>query len=471
MTNKPFTEVESEEPEVVENTTWIEKKRFSKQRTRVRWLMPLFLGTGLGIGITFVGMQLLHNPIKGSTAKSPPQASLTLPTVTVAMAVTTRIARSLSSTGTVAAREHILVLPQTSGLQIKKILVNEGKQIKAGEVLAILDDSVLQTQIDQAKAKVQSDKGLFEQKQAALATARANVAQARANVAQARASEKDALVKLKNYQQLGDAGAISREQLDDRATNATTKKEAVNAAVEAVNAAVATIGSAKANVNSAQADVQNSAAKVAQLQTQLGQTLVRAPVAGIIAKKNVEVGDVTSTKQLFEIIRDGALELQAQIPEVQLPQVAIGASAQITSDSDRRVRLDGIVREISPQVDEKNRKAIVKINLPPTPLLRPGMFARAAITTNTVMSVSVPAKAVLPQPDGKAIVFTLSGEDTQKSEALKTVKVYIVKATKVQVGEIIRGGDIEISQGLNPGVRVVTVGAPYLKDGDRVQVP
>jgi len=470
VTNEPLAEFEPEEPEVVEKTTWIEK-RFSLASTPMGWLMPLFLGTGLGIGIAFVGMRLLPSPTEGSIAKPLQLLKTTLPTVTVASAVTSRIDRSLYTTGTVAARQLILVLPQTSGLQIKKILVDEGKQIKASEVLAILDDSVLQTQIDQAKAKVESDKALLEQKQAALAQARANVAQARANVAQARTSEKDALVKLKNYQQLGEAGAISREQLDDRATNATTKIETVHAQVAAVNAAQATISSAQANVHSAQADVQNSVAKVRQLQIQLGQTLVRAPVAGIIAKKNVEVGDVTSTKQLFEIIRDGALELQAQVPEVQLPQVAIGASAQITSDSDSRVHLEGKVREISPLVDEKNRKAMVKINLSPTPLLRPGMFARAAITTNTAMGISVPAKAVLPQADGKAIVFTLSREDTEKSEALKKVSVYVVRATSVQVGEIIRGGDIEIRQGLKPDDLVVTAGAPYLKDGDRVQVP
>lgn len=463
MTNEPLAEFEPEEPEVVEKTTWIEK-RFSLASTPMGWLMPLFLGTGLGIGIAFVGMRLLPSPTEGSIAKPLQLLKTTLPTVTVASAVTSRIDRSLYTTGTVAARQLILVLPQTSGLQIKKILVDEGKQIKASEVLAILDDSVLQTQIDQAKAKVESDKALLEQKQAALA-------QARANVAQARTSEKDALVKLKNYQQLGEAGAISREQLDDRATNATTKIETVHAQVAAVNAAQATISSAQANVHSAQADVQNSVAKVRQLQIQLGQTLVRAPVAGIIAKKNVEVGDVTSTKQLFEIIRDGALELQAQVPEVQLPQVAIGASAQITSDSDSHVHLEGKVREISPLVDEKNRKAMVKINLSPTPLLRPGMFARAAITTNTAMGISVPAKAVLPQADGKAIVFTLSREDTEKSEALKKVSVYVVRATSVQVGEIIRGGDIEIRQGLKPDDLVVTAGAPYLKDGDRVQVP
>ncbi|MBR8833450.1 MAG: efflux RND transporter periplasmic adaptor subunit [Stigonema ocellatum SAG 48.90 = DSM 106950] len=470
MTNEAFTEVESEEPEEVENTR-IEKKPFSHRRSSKPWLIPLLLGTGLGIGITWMGMRLSPSPSEGSITKPPKQASSSIPTVTVADAVTTRITRSLNTTGTVAARQQILVMPQTSGLQIKKILVDEGRQVKADEVLATLDDSVLQTQIDQAKAKVESDKALLAQKQAALVQAKANVAQSQANVAQARANEKDALVKLKNYQQLATAGAISREQFDDRTTSAATKTETVNASVAAVNASVAAISSAQANINSAQADVQTSVAKVKQLQAQLAQTLVRAPVAGIIAKKNVEVGDVTGTKQLFEIIRDGQMELQALVPEVQLSQVAIGGSAQITNDSDSRIHLEGVVREISPLVDKINRKAIVKINLPPTSLLRSGMFARAAITTNTAMGISVPSKAVLPQPDGKAIVFTLSGEDTDKSLASGQAKVYVAKAKPVQVGEIIKGGDIEITQGLNRGDRVVTAGAPYLKDGDRVQLP
>ncbi len=471
MTNKDSAEIEPEETEAVEKTNCIEKKSFSTRPTRLPWLMPILLGTGFGIGIAFMGIYLLRSSTEDSTVKPPQLAKINLPTVTATSAVTTRITRSLYTTGAVAAREHILVLPQTTGLQIKKILVDEGRQIKASEVLAILDDSVLQTQIDQAKAKVQSDKALLEQKLAALAQARANAAQARANLAQVRVNEKDAREKLKNYRQLGTAGAVSHEQLENHITDAATKTEAVNAAAEAVNALVATISSAQASVNSAQADVQNSIAKEKQLHTQLGQTLVRAPVAGIIAKKNVEVGDVTTNiKQLFEIIRDGALELQAQVPEVQLSQVAIGVSAQITSDSDRHVHIIGKVREISPLVDDKNRKALVKINLPPTHLLRPGMFVRAAITINTNIGISIPAKAVMPQSDGKAIVFTLSSDNIEKSETSKTVKVYVAKARKVQVGEILKDGYIEIKQGLNPGDRVVTAGVAYLKDGDHVTV-
>jgi RND family efflux transporter MFP subunit len=108
-------------------------------------------------------------------------------------------------------------------------------------------------------------------------------------------------------------------------------------------------------------------------------------------------------------------------------------------------------------VNTQSREATVKIDLPPTSLLRPGMFARAAITTSTATGVTVPSKAVLPQPDGSSNVFLLSGED-------------IVQARKVEVGEVVNGGNVEIKNGLQPGDRVVLAGAGFLKDGDKVRV-
>jgi len=85
------------------------------------------------------------------------------------------------------------------------------------------------------------------------------------------------------------------------------------------------------------------------------------------------------------------------------------------------------------------------------------MFARAAITTATVSGITVPAKAVVPQPDGNGIVFVLVGEDT-------------VQARSIEVGEVLNDGNIEISSGLSPGDRIVVAGAGYLNDGDRVRV-
>jgi RND family efflux transporter MFP subunit len=209
---------------------------------------------------------------------------------------------------------------------------------------------------------------------------------------------------------------------------------------------------------------------VQQLQTQLEQTVVRAPVSGVIAEKLARVGDVTGvppqtqvgtviggTQKLFSIIRDEKLELQAKVPEIQLNQVKIGASVQITSDVDQRVRSQGRVREIQPQVNDQRREATVKIDLPPTTLLKPGMFANAAITTNSGMTMVVPQKAVQSQADGSVIVFTLSSGD-------------IVRSQKVDLENPTNGDKVEIKSGLQLGDRIVVDGAGYLKDGDKVRV-
>jgi RND family efflux transporter MFP subunit len=232
-----------------------------------------------------------------------------------------------------------------------------------------------------------------------------------------------------------------------------------------VNTAGSAVSSARANVGNNAAGVRSNDARVKQLQTQLEQTIVRAPDSGIVAERIGRVGDVSSGSQkLFSIIRGNKLELQLKVPETQLEQVQPGTSVNITSDSDKRIKLAGTVREISPLVDPQNRQATVKIDLPENELLRSGMFLRASISTATTQGLKVPAKAVLPQSDGGAVVYKLVGEDK-------------VQAQSVEVGEISGGavGDltdakVEVKKGLKVGDRVVVVGAGYLKDGDRVKV-
>ena len=79
----------------------------------------------------------------------------------------------------------------------------------------------------------------------------------------------------------------------------------------------------------------------------------------MVAEKIANVGDVSGTQKLFTIIGNDALELLAQVPEVQLPQVRIGSSVQITSDTDNRVSLSGSVREIAPLVNAQSRQATI----------------------------------------------------------------------------------------------------------------
>lgn len=429
-----LTDSEQEYSAEVEDESYPLHSPKRRQRGKLSGWQGIAIGLGMGIVFTAGAMTLLpklsSSTAKGGASPPPQQESKTSQSVTIAQAQTTRVARTLSTTGTVAARDLLPVLPQTTGLQIQQILVNEGDTVKAGQVMAILDNSVLQTEIAQAVAAVESKQAVVRQTQAALAQARATRAEAQRNA--------------ERYQGLANQGAISRQESETRLTTAVTATEAVRVA--------------EANIGSAQADVRSSLARVEQLKTQLSQTIVRAPAGGIVAEKTVQIGDVSSGSQkLFSIIRSGVLELQALVPAVQLPQVRIDAPAVITSDTDSRVRLSGRVREIAPLVNTESRQATVRIDLPPTSFLRPGMFARAAITTTTALGVTVPAKAVLPQPDETAIVFLLASEGT-------------VRTQRVQVGEVLKDGRMEIKSGLKAGDRVVVEGAGYLKDGDRVNV-
>lgn len=441
-----------------------------RKRDRNRGSMtPILVGIGIGVALGVAGTRFLPGAGEkpATVAKAPPTPPPSM-TVTVAPVETTQLARTLETTGTVAAYDMLPVLPQTTGLQVKQVMASEGQRVQVGQVLAILDDSVLQSQISGAKAQLEAALALVQQKQAAKSQTQAALAQSQASLAEARARFNDAQTTLKRYQTLADKGAISLQDLDTRRTAAITAAEAVRVAEAAIASSQANIRSAEANITSAQADVRNNQAKIQQLETQLGQTLVKAPASGIVAEKSARVGDVSSGSQkLFQIIRNGVVELQVNVPEPQLPEVRVGAPAIVTSNADSRIRLQGRVREIAPMVEQQTRLATVKIDLPSNVGevdLRPGMFLKAAITSQTAQGLTVPAKSVLPQTEGKAVVYLLDANN-------------IVHQQTVELGTN-TGGDntnsdnakSEIKRGLKLGDRVVVAGAGYLKDGDKVQL-
>ena len=486
-------------PELKQDETMDRTVIEKKQRP---WLTPFLLGTALGLFFALGGVKVMtRNNVARQQIEDTSQTALAeniAPTMTVTTTPvkSSRILRTLNARGSIAARDLIPVLPQANNLQVKEVRVKQGDLVKQGQVMAVLDDSVLQEQIRQAKADVESQQAEVASRnadlasqQAALESAKANVVaneaivkQRLADVAQAKARLADVERNFQRNQKLAGEGAISTRELDTSTTDLATAREAVRLAEANVQTARANVSSAKASISSsraailsaqakvksAEANVRSSQARVQQLKTQLGQTIVRAPVSGIVAERLARVGDVTGTppqtqvattvggtQKLFSIISDGALELQAEIPDTQLARVKVGNSAKVTTGASN-VELQGKVRSIEPLVNNK-RAAIIKIDLPPTNELKPGMFARAEINTNSTLGLAVPKKALLYQPDGNAIVFTLS--DGEK-----------VRAQKIEVGESMDDGNVEVKSGLQAGDRVVVSGAGYLNDGDKVRV-
>ncbi len=287
-------------------------------------------------------------------------------------------------------------------------------------------------------------------------------------------------------QSLVNQGAVSQDRFNEAASEYRSAQANLSAAEQRLNEAKNTnnpeeaqlaasvreaeqqlkqlrAGSRQEVIDQAKARLASAKGQVQSVMVRLKNTRVLAPVSGKIATRNARVGDVSSGSQkLFTIIEQGRLELLLKFTQTQLPPIGIGQSVKITSrmKTDANLVLYGKVREIEPVVNEESRIGIVKVSLPSTESLQPGMFLKAVITTSSVPGLTVPLKKALPKAnseDESGVVFVLQEDNT-------------VKAQQVKVGAILPDERIEIKSGLSPGDRIVVKGAAYLKDGDRVEV-
>lgn len=480
-----------------------------KDKASRNWLSggrSMAIGIGIGVVLAVGGMRLLGSQPTNVPAKEAPTTTSSAPaqSVTVANVETTDVDQSLKATGSVAAFEMIPVSPQATGLQIKEVLVDEGDFVKTGQVMARLDDAVLQAQLTQAKAsaaqaearlaelrtgtrkeEIARSQARLEQAEARLRESQASIPrqieQAEAQVASAQARLNLAENRYKSYQSLVEQGAVTKDRFNEAESDYRSAQASLaeaqqrlaqsrntnNPEIDQLAAVVAEAkqelsqlkaGSRPEAITQAEAQLAQAQGQVQAVTAQLEDTQVFAPASGKVAERNARVGDVSSpSTKLFTIIQNGRLELLLKVPENQLKQIRTGQSVKITSDQNSKLNLTGKVREIDPVVDEQSRQATVKVDLPTSASLKPGMFLQGTITVSAATGLTVPSKAVLPQADSSAIVYKLQGDGT-------------VKAQPVQVGEIMSGERVEIKSGLSVGDRVVVKGAPFLKDGDKVEV-
>jgi HlyD family secretion protein len=142
---------------------------------------------------------------------------------------------------------------------------------------------------------------------------------------------------------------------------------------------------------------------------------------------------------------------------------------RVSSDSNAQIQLVGNVQEISPLVNNETRQATVKVSLPSSDQLRPGLFLKAAITAESNQGITVPAKAVLPQPDGSSLVYVLADGKAQ-AKPVQVGAIQTDAASRDSANSESSSDRIAIKSGLALGDRVIVSGAGYLKDGQSVTV-
>ena len=334
---------------------------------------------------------------KAKEAEAKAGATGSSQTVTVAAAALRNLPRTVTASGTISAWEEVPVGAETGGLTATAVYVDEGRYVRQGQPLVQLNDALLRAQLRQQQAAVQS---------------------AEANAARDQAA-------LDRAQELKERGFLSQASLD----------------------------TALANKRSSDANAAAARAALSETRTRLAQATIRAPVSGLVISRNVTRGQIVSAgSELFRIVRDGRLELDAQVPETDLALVRSGQSAAVSSDQVGETT--GTVRIVTPEVDPETRLGVARISLAGGGGFRPGMFARAQIDVGANPAVTVPTAAVLYR-ENRPGVYVL---DNQSRARFRPVVIQT------------RAAEWTAVDGVQAGARVIVQGAGFLGEGDRVRV-
>lgn len=347
------------------------------------------------------------------------------PMVSVVVAQDRVLAEELVVAGTLVPREEVLVAPEIDGLQIAEILAEEGDRVRKGAVLARLSRETIDA--------------LIAQNDAAQARAVAGIAQARSQIAQAQAAETEAASALERTQSLRGSGFSSQEQLDQR--------------VAAAAGARARLSAARDGLALAEADLAASRAQRRELDLRLERTSIRAPVDGVVSRRNARIGALASmaAEPLFKLIANGDVELEGDVLDTELARLRVGQEARVTlADGESHA---GRIRRVPVEIDRVSRLGRIRIALPEGAAFRIGAFARARIVVSEAKGVVIPASA-LTYEGGRTFVQVV------KDERVEARPVEVVLAAQGLVS----------LKGVQAGERVVARATAFLRPGDAVRV-
>ncbi|MEH2462659.1 efflux RND transporter periplasmic adaptor subunit [Nostoc sp.] len=372
--------------------THIEIPDFGKLKYSFRWLMGLIAGSALVIGITTYS--LVNQGTKEDIAQ------LTVPVA--AKNVTLRITAS----GKIVPVQSVNISPKNPGV-LSQLYVQQGDRIQQGQILARMDSASIEAQRSQYRANLaQSQAQLAEaiagSRPQEIAQAKARLAQAQAQLAAARSgnrpqeiaqsqSQVDAAQakanytsgQVKRYQYLYEQGAENKQLLDqaiseDKSAKASleeakkrfslvqtgTRTEEIDqrqAAVTEARAALVLLqdGTRPEEVVQRQAAVAAAEAQLKGVQVQLEDTIIRAPLSGIVTQKYADPGafvtpttsastSASATSSSIVAVARG-LEVLAQVPEADLGRIKQGQQVEIVADAYPDQVFKGHVRLIAPE--------------------------------------------------------------------------------------------------------------------------
>lgn len=405
--------------------------------------------------------------------------------VTAEKAQKRTIIEVVNASGKIYPEIEVKVSPDISG-EITELTIQEGDSVKKGQILARIYADIYNIQRNQAASGVVQSQAQVANSQAAIDALKAQLEQAQRTYDM--------------QKKLFDDKVISRNEFNVAEANLKSSKANYNAALQ--------------GIRGGEASVQSARQSLAKANTDLGRTVIIAPMDGVISLLSVKKGEKVAGNsfnvgtEMMRIADMAKIEVRVDVGENDVPKVKLGDSAVVEVDAYSDRKFKGIVTQIaSSNNGAATQNALantsndvtqykVYIRLLPSSYMdligkgsfpfRPGMSASADIQTKTHVNVlSVPINAVTTRDKNDSTKTDTKKKDESDLKAAETslddleVVVFVLdkegKASKVKVKTDIQDiNNIEITEGLKEGDQVVT--GPYdvvsktLKAGKKVKV-
>jgi RND family efflux transporter MFP subunit len=362
------------------------------RRSKIGWLIGLLVVALAGGGAVIASRQA-----QPAAAKKDERPPLEFAQADVVSLQPRRLSVELAVPGSVLAVSQATVRSKLSA-EIRRVTVREGDKVTAGQIVAEFDTAQLRAQLAERNAA-------WESARAQLATTE-------------RTRQANAQLVKQNF--------ISQNAFDTADSNYQAQLAAVAAA----------------------------RAQLEQTQIQMGDSVVRAPISGIVSKRHVQPGEkLAFDAPLMAIVDLAELEVQAQVPVSDVPQIRKGMTAQVDIEGIAGRRFAGRVERINPSTEPGTRTVNIYVSLPnEESLLKAGMFARVLLTTMPeTEAMALPASAL--RTDGQqAYVWVIAdGKLTRRNVATGR------RDERAQL--------VEVTSGLAPSDVVLATKFDNLKDG------
>lgn len=319
----------------------------------------------------------------------------------LAVAEQRELRRAIPLTGSLQARNQTVVKAKVAG-EISELLVREGEAVRVGQVVARIDATEARTRVAEKLADLEA-------------------ARAQAQLADKTRANQEALLE-QNY--------ISQTAFDNALSNALV----------------------------AEAKLKAVGAQLALAKKALDDTVMRAPLAGIVAQRLAQPGErVPVDGRILSLVDLAELEVEAAIPASDIPGVRIGQEVALVVEGFEDRAFAGRIDRIAPSTLAGSRSIMVYAVVPNHDgLLRSGMFAKGHVTIERRDTLVLPIGAVREEADGTVVYAVLEG-------ALEKLRVQAGLRDEAQ-------GVVEIRSGLEPGTAVVRANLGTLREGARVQI-